>query len=504
MLIAAKESAIQDMEQFIKQAYEKIEQRRADLMNQILDQFNTQQNILLDKQKEIQETVERLKHNITDAENLTQVGDLNGLEPISEILKSINEEMRSISSNLDLGKNYLTFDPNEGLDELSKCLCHLGQICTKGFLPTTVAFAGTELKVGFKATLTVDVCGHHGDTVPLPPDNLSVQITDPMDTKLDTLLSTSSSECTITFTPQIKGLHKISGMFLGEQLLCKQSHISIIGNNPGWTFGGDGPGEGEFDNPWGIAIDNKNNCLYVADTGNKLIQKFTTDGDFLSQFSVAVHNENHTTRDIALDVNEGLAYCIELPDKAFVGNKILVFNLDGELQNTYTLKDPWTAFSIAVDQQGDLIMSSIDLECIFKVDKEGNFVSRMAQVKDPGYIFIDQDNSIIVPDETDDCIYILNPDGTVRHKFGTSGTGKGQLRRPRGVTADGEYILVSDNQNDRVQVFNYDGAFVYTIDSAADQLNGPSGLDFSTDGYVSVVDSINNYIKQYKYRDTSW
>ena len=506
MIFAAKESAIQDMEQFIKHAHEQIDQRRADLMNQIMDQFHTQLNTLLDKQKQIQEDIKMLKKNIMDAKNLTQTGDLNGLKPISERLNSINEKMQSMSSNLHLGENYLAFDSDKGLDGFNKCLYTLGQTYTKGFLPTTIAFRGTEAKAGLKSTITVEVCDHQGDTVPLSSGTLSVQIMDPTDIKLETILSTSS-EYIVTFTPQVKGLHQVSGMFLGKQLICKQTHISVSCNNPVLKFGKDGSGNGTFNQPWGIAIDNINNCLYVADSGNKLIQKFTAEGKFLSQFSIAVHNEDRTTCDIALDLDKGLIFCPEMLDidcTFYDGNNILVFNLEGELQDTLYLSEPWKSFSIAIDQQGDLTLTNPRKKCLFKVDKNGNFLSSMGRVKLPGYIAINEDSSIIMPDEMDNCIYILNPDGTVRHKFGSSGTGKGQLKGPRGVASDGEYILVSEIENNRVQVFNYDGTFVSMIDSSADPLHWPCGLAVTTDGYVYVVDTNHNCIKKYKYRDMSW
>ena len=501
LLTVAKETAEKDIEKFIKLAHEQIEQHRTDLMNRLLQQFKTKQNTLLDKQKTIRKAVKMLKNSIIEAKNGTKFTDQRGLQPILESLKQLNK--KSISSSLDLGENYLAFDSNEGLDPLNQCLCHPGKISTKGFLPITIAFRGTEAKVGLKATLTVDVCDHQGHTVPLSSGALSVHITDPMDTKLDTFLNTVGSKCTVTFTPQISGLHKISGLFLGQELISEQTHISVSSNNPVLKFGDYGWDHGKFKRPVDIAIDNRNNCLYVVDSPNKPIQKFTTDGKFLSQFSTAVPDHRYmavpdqrcTTYDIALDLNKGLMFTA-------AGKNTLVFNLEGELQ--YTLRHPWEAFSIAVDQQGDLIMSSKERQCVFKVDKEGNFLSSMAHVKDPGYIAIDEDNSIIVPSEADNCIYILNPDGTVRHKFGSPGTGKGQLKGPRGVASDGEYILVSEIDNNRVQVFNNDGTFVSMIDSSAHPLEHPCGLAVTTDGYVYVVDKDNRCIKKFQYKNMSW
>src|SRR5437867_2497324 len=44
-----------------------------------------------------------------------------------------------------------------------------------------------------------------------------------------------------------------------------------------------GSGDGEFDGPSGIAIDQQD-MLYIVDSRNHRVQKFTKDGEFLSQW----------------------------------------------------------------------------------------------------------------------------------------------------------------------------------------------------------------------------
>ena len=45
-------------------------------------------------------------------------------------------------------------------------------------------------------------------------------------------------------------------------------------------FGGHGKGDGEFDMPWGICVDELGD-VYVADWRNDRVQKFTAEGEFL-------------------------------------------------------------------------------------------------------------------------------------------------------------------------------------------------------------------------------
>ena len=505
LLTAAKDSAINDVESVMDQAHQQLEGHRNKLVYDILDRFNDQRNTLLDKQKEIQKATETLNKNITEAETITKTGHLNKLKPINETLKKVNEKTQSTSSGLHLGENYLAFDSNKGLKEFTRCLGELGQTHSKGFLPSVITFGSTEATAGHQARLAVEICNHWGDILPISTDSFSVQVTDPTGTEIQTVLSSSSPECTLTFSPQMSGLHKISGIFLGQQLTSEQTHIPVSSNNPVSKFGQPGNGHGTFQSPWGVAIDN-HNCLYVSDVGSKLIQKFTADGEFLSQFSVAIHNANHIACDIALDLNKGLIFCTAhvLSKKRLLKGDLLAFTLQGQLHHTYPLPNTIrNAPFIAMSNLGHIIMSDTQSHCLVELNNDGNFVRSIGKLKQPGHVAIDDEENIIVTDRGDDCVYIFNPDGTLRLKFGSSGTGKGQMKGPLGLATDGENILVSEWGNKRIQVFKKDGTFMLLIDSSEDPLLGPCGLAVTGDGHVYVADAQSNSIKKYKYRDVN-
>src|SRR5438876_1583100 len=71
--------------------------------------------------------------------------------------------------------------------------------------------------------------------------------------------------------------------------------------------GGNGSGRGQFNNPHGIAVDSEGN-IFVADTGNGRIEKFSPNGTFVT--SIATTDPNGVATDRA-----GNIYVAEIGSK---------------------------------------------------------------------------------------------------------------------------------------------------------------------------------------------
>ena len=485
-----KDHATENLVAFIQSTQHQLERCLQEATDAISQHHEIQQGKLDSKQWPLQQAAESLQKHITQSEEIIKTDNVNeimssrgNLEKATQITKfQLDQREKLIKSDLVL-------DPNLLNDRFHS----IGQIYFKSILPTSVAFKNNEIISGLKSVITVQLYNDAGDKFLFVPSSLTIRIIDPQQDELPVTLNTTSPETTVTFTPQVSGKHEISVMFLGQKLKSDQTHIMVNSNNPVLTFGEEGDGNGNLDLPYDIVMDN-NGVLYVADDSRTKIQMFSDNGKFLNKFFVNDY-EGDDIFGIALDQDNELIYCTKRR-----GEMMLVFDLEGQLQHSYKLNITDNTGYIAIFRHYEIIVSDSynGRLCIF--NKEGKHLSCMGNLEGPGSIAISNDDSIIVADVLDDCVYVFSPDGSVRHKFGSSGTGKGQLKWPHGVATDGEYILVADSANDRIQVFRYNGTFVSMIESKDDPLQYPWGLLVTGDGYVYVADNDNHCIKKYKYR----
>lgn len=186
-----------------------------------------------------------------------------------------------------------------------------------------------------------------------------------------------------------------------------------------------GTGEGEFDNPDRIAVDNKNGFLYVTDKGNKRVQKFTRDGIFVDQWGGAAVEGGGTGR----------------------------------------FRRPK---GIAVDSNGYVYVSDSEFHSVQKFTQDGEFVSKWGQ-KGTGNGYFDaplgitagSNDHIYVADSENHRIQKFTSEGVFVTAWGREGEDPGEFRFPRGVAADNEgFVYVADERNNRIQKFDADGIFV--------------------------------------------
>ena len=69
--------------------------------------------------------------------------------------------------------------------------------------------------------------------------------------------------------------------------------------------------EGQFNSPWGIAVDRVRGYIYVVDSANFRVQKFDMTGEFIMQWGSFGNNDGqfYFARGIAVDQMDGVGVC---------------------------------------------------------------------------------------------------------------------------------------------------------------------------------------------------
>lgn len=183
--------------------------------------------------------------------------------------------------------------------------------------------------------------------------------------------------------------------------------------------GGAGTGPGRFNGPRGLALDRRGN-IFVADSNNSRIEKFTSSGDYV----------------------------------ASIGKKGAGYGQLGEPNG------------IAVDGAGNIYVAEASNHRVQKLAEDGTFLAEW-KGPPPGFygprrIAIGPDESVYVVDQGRTRIVRFRPDGEVVATWGTKGSGNGQFDDPTSVAVDHNSgtVYVADPRNKRIQVFDAGGTFL--------------------------------------------
>ena len=167
---------------------------------------------------------------------------------------------------------------------------------------------------------------------------------------------------------------------------------------------------------------------------------------------------------------------------------------------------PRGLFGIAVNMEGNTVVTDEPGNCVYVFDKEGNCLRKIGgegensgQFLYPQGVSFSNDNEVLIAEYWNHRIQLLNiKTGTVVKTFGKRGVGKGEFQNPRDVCVDDEgRTVVTDYNNNRIQVISKEGKTNFAFgDSGPEKLNHPVGcVPFKN--MIFVSDRDNNCVKAF-------
>ena len=181
--------------------------------------------------------------------------------------------------------------------------------------------------------------------------------------------------------------------------------------------GGRGIAHGQFASARGLAVDNDGN-IYVADTGNARVQKFSGKGEFLAAIG-----------------------------RAGAG--------PGQLKNPV---------GVAVDSDGVIYVTDAGTHQLIKFGGNGQFIDQWGGPP-PGFygpldVAVSPNGNLYVVDQGRARIVVMDRAGNTIKEWGKKGNGPGEFDDPTGVAVGGDRVYVADEKNNRIQVFDLEGKFL--------------------------------------------
>ena len=211
---------------------------------------------------------------------------------------------------------------------------------------------------------------------------------------------------------------------------------------------------GHFSHPQFVAI-GEDGSIYVSDLGNKRIQKFSSTGDYITEWGQSGKQPGEFHYPSGIAVSEDFVF---VADREL--NRIQKFSTDGEFISEWGEKGIY----------------------------EGQFFF-------PNGIAVNN-GTIYVVDTGNQRIQTFSTDGEFLSSFGSSGLGEGQFLTAIGIDIDKDgTVFVTDRGNGKIEKFNANGEFLESLKfDSYEYTFSPEAIAVDPNGEMFIVNAATNRI----------
>lgn len=250
-----------------------------------------------------------------------------------------------------------------------------------------------------------------------------------------------------------------------------------------------------FRSPTDVALSD-DGLLFVADSGNGLIQVFTRDGQFRYNFPVAPGGRETASYPLGLTIGgDGRIYCTDARS-----GRILVYRPTGILTDVTNLMDAGGEketglLDLCLDKDENLYVIDNLNHRVVQFDSKIRFVRYIGepglgpgQMTYPAFCIVDAEGRFMVSESLGGRLQFYDSEGQFIKSFGRYGGVVGALARPKGIAVDSRgRIYVADSWLCRIQAFDEMGRFLFTL---ADEKSRPLDLGSPNGIYIDGEDNI--------------
>jgi DNA-binding beta-propeller fold protein YncE len=257
------------------------------------------------------------------------------------------------------------------------------------------------------------------------------------------------------FTPQCIAADGNGLMYIADPSIGLVHKYDLAGKEVQYIFQA---GDKRLSGPVGVALDIDNN-LYVTDSQQAAIFKYSADGAFLRELDGKGNLKRPVG--IALKSNGDKVVADALADKVFV------FGRDDAFKGEFSGVDFKESFNkpayIAVDKMDNVYVTDTMNFTVRVFDASGKYIRSQGQIGDapgsfarPKGVALDSDRNLYVVDSIFGVFQIFNQKGQLLLYVGQEGSLPGEMMLPSSIFIDrNDRIYVSDTFNHRIQIYQY-------------------------------------------------
>ena len=214
---------------------------------------------------------------------------------------------------------------------------------------------------------------------------------------------------------------------------------------------------GDLHGPWGIAI--HENSLFVSSIGRHTISKYSlTDFSLVKEIGRRRSNngEFNNPRQLTTDPN-GHVYVADTDN-----DRICVLDTDLHHMRNITHQSISQPYDLKLSHDRIYVLCPYKNPCMLVLSIEGDMLHSLISrgqgmdVLGPWFFCLDRNNNFVISDIDTHCIRVFSPAGDLPHTIGREGHQQGMLYQPKGIaiTPNGKLVCVSDNVNYGLQIYS--------------------------------------------------
>lgn len=188
-------------------------------------------------------------------------------------------------------------------------------------------------------------------------------------------------------------IDKEGGLYVSDfknDVVLKINEMNVVEK----TIGFKGIGEGGLLGPKNIIFDDEDN-LYVSDSGNKRINKYKKNGDFLFSFGTAKNDEGTLKSPSGIFYNNKKIYVADRDN-----NRIVIFDKNGNFISTFGEEKLDNPYDITMDNIGRFLIACKEKVWIYEEDNKLWYLMENigSRLKRGNGIVSDRENNILITD----------------------------------------------------------------------------------------------------------